>query len=96
MITRALVLTLATWAAMHVAHAHEPNREKRIYQTDSVGNIQYHRPSWTVERDGRIVETNQWCEKQYHQQQYKIIDEKIVPVDMVGNPQWHKTERPGR
>jgi hypothetical protein len=81
---------------MHPAHAQERDGERRIYQTDSIGNIQYHRPSWTVARDGRIVETNQWGEKQPHKQQYKIIDEKIVPTDMVGNPQWHKTDKPGR
>lgn len=61
-----------------------------------ITRIQYHRPSWTVERDGRIIETNQWDEKQHHKQQYKIIDEKVVPVDTVGNPQWQKTDRPGR
>jgi len=64
--------------------------ELRIYQTDSVGNIRYHAPSWTVQSDGRVIETNSYGVKLYHRQQYKIVGNQSVPIDSVGNPQPHK------
>jgi len=65
-------------------------KERRIYQADSLGNIRYNKPSWTVQSDGRVIETNQYGEKMHHRQQYKIIGDQIVATDVVGNPQWHK------
>ena len=32
--------------------------EERIYQTDSIGNIQYNKPSQTIRNDGRIIQTD--------------------------------------
>lgn len=64
--------------------------EKRIYQTDSVGNIQYHKPSYTVRQDGRIIEMDSVGNKQYHKQQYQIKDGKVYQTDSVGNIQYHK------
>jgi hypothetical protein len=61
---RALLFMLITISA----HADE----KRIYQTDSVGNIQYNKPSHTIQNDGRInpqfpfitiVSLDQWAQK---------------------------------
>ncbi|MDY0014437.1 MAG: hypothetical protein RBS40_16295 [Rhodocyclaceae bacterium] len=64
--------------------------EKRIYQTDSVGNIQYHKPSYTVRQDGRIIETDSVGNKQYHKQQYQIKGDRVYQTDSVGNIQYHK------
>ena len=64
--------------------------EKRIYQTDSVGNVQYHKPSYTVRQDGRIIETDSVGNKQYQKQQYQIKDGKVYQTDSVGNIQYHK------
>lgn len=64
--------------------------EKRIYQTDSLGNIQYHKPSYTVQQDGRVIETDSVGNKQYHKQQYQIKDGRIYQTDSVGNIQYHK------
>lgn len=64
--------------------------EKRIYQTDSVGNTQYHKPSYTVRQDGRVIETDSVGNKQYHKQQYQIKDGKVYQTDSVGNIQYHK------
>lgn len=64
--------------------------EKKIYQTGSVGNVQYHQPSYTVRQDGRIIETDSVGNKQYHKQQYQIKDGKVYPTDSVGNIQYHK------
>src|SRR5664279_5148666 len=36
------------------AHA----EDKRIYQTDSLGNIQYNKPSYTIQKDGRMIQTD--------------------------------------
>ena len=64
--------------------------EKRIYQTDSLGNIQYHKPSYTIQKDGRIIETDPIGNRQYHKQQYQIKGVKTYPVDSQGNIQYHK------
>lgn len=64
--------------------------EKRIYQTDSVGNIQYHKPSYTVRQDGRVIETDSVGNKQYHKQQYQIKGDRVYQTDSVGNIQYHK------
>jgi hypothetical protein len=65
-------------------------RDRQIYQTDSVGNVKYHAPSWAVQPDGRVIETNRYGEKMYHKQQYKVVGDQVMPVDSVGNPQPHK------
>ncbi len=66
-------------------------RDRQIYQTDSVGNVKYHAPSWVVQPDGRVIETNRYGEKMHHKQQYKIVGDQVMPVDSVGNPQPHKS-----
>jgi hypothetical protein len=62
--------------------------EKRIYQTDSLGNIQYNKPSYTLQKDGRIIETDPIGNKQYDKQQYQIKGDKTYPVDSLGNIQY--------
>ena len=64
--------------------------EKRIYQTDLLGNIQYHKPSYTIKKEGRIIETDPMGNKQYHKQQYQIKDDKIYQINLYGNIQYHK------
>lgn len=64
--------------------------ESRIYQQDSTGNIQYHKPSAVIQNDGRIIETDSVGNKQYHKQQYQIKDGKVYQTDSVGNIQYHK------
>jgi hypothetical protein len=64
--------------------------EQRIYQQDSMGNIQYHKPSYTVQKNGRIIETDTIGNKQYHKQQYQMKDATVYPVDSVGNIQYNK------
>ncbi|WP_047537659.1 hypothetical protein [Methylotenera versatilis] len=64
--------------------------EARIYQQDSTGNTQYHKPSAIIQEDGRIIETDTVGNKQYHKQQYQIKDGKIYQTDSVGNIQYHK------
>lgn len=64
--------------------------ESRIYQTDSTGNIQYHKPSAVVQESGRIIETDPYGNKQHHQQQYQIKGDRIYQTDKFGNIQYHK------
>ena len=64
--------------------------EKRIYQTDSVGNVQYHKPSYVVRQDGRIIETDSVGNKRYHKRLHQIKDGKVYQTDSVGNIQHHK------
>ena len=70
------------------AHA----EENRIYQTDSLGNIQYNKPSYAIQKDGRIIGTNAVGNKQYDKQQYQIKGDKTYPVDSLGNIQYHKPQ----
>jgi hypothetical protein len=64
--------------------------EQRIYQRDSVGSIMYHKPSYIVQENGRIIEMDKAGNKQYHKQQYQLKDGKIYQVDSIGNIQYHK------
>lgn len=64
--------------------------EVKIYQQDSIGNIQYHKQSAVIQNDGRIIETDSVGNKQYHRQQYQIKDGKVYQTDSVGNIQYHK------
>jgi hypothetical protein len=66
--------------------------EKRIYQTDSLGNIQYNKPSYTIQKDGRIIQTDPTGNKQYDKQQYQIKGDKTYPVDSLGNIQYNKPQ----
>ena len=66
--------------------------EKRIYQMDSIGNIQYHKPSSTIQKDGRMIETDAIGNKQYDKQQYQIKGDQIYQVDSIGNIQYHKPQ----
>lgn len=68
------------------AHA----EEKRIYQTDSLGNIQYNKPSYAIQKDGRIIETDAVGNKRYDKQQYQIKGDNTYPVDSLGNIQYNK------
>ena len=67
--------------------------DERIYQTDSLGNIQYHKPSYTVRKDGRVIETDPYGNKQYHKQQFQIKGDKLYQTDAVGNIQYHKPQK---
>lgn len=67
--------------------------EKQIYQVDSLGNIQHHKPSYTVRKDGRVIETDPYGNKQYHKQQFQIKGDKLYSTDSVGNIQYHKPQK---
>jgi hypothetical protein len=69
-----------------VAHA----GEQRIYQQDNMGNIQYHKPSYTKQEDGRIIETDRLGNKQYHKQQYLEKDGKIYQTNSYGEIQYYR------
>ena len=66
--------------------------EPKIYQQDVMGNIQYHKPSYVAQKDGRFIETDPIGNKLYHKQQYKMKDGKIYQTDSLGNIQYHKPQ----
>lgn len=51
-------------------------KEQRIYQTDALGNIQYHKPSYVIQKNGRVIQTDSLGNKQYHKPQYRIQGKK--------------------
>lgn len=81
---------VASALLLHVLNASA--EEARIYQQDSTGNTQYHKPSAVIQNDGRIIETDSVGNKQYHKQQYQIKDGKVYQTDSVGNIQYHKPQ----
>jgi len=64
--------------------------ETIIYQTDSLGNIQYHKDHTVIKADGKIVQVSPNGNTLYHKQQYKIVGKQIKPIDSIGNIQAHK------
>ena len=82
------IVTLALTLLSLTANA----ADKRIYSTDSIGNRQYDKPSFTVTGDGRIYETDSIGNKRYDKQSYKIDGNKIVPTDSIGNRQYDKSQ----
>lgn len=64
--------------------------EQRVYQLDRQGNIEYHKPSYMVLDNGRIIQVDPVGNKQYHLQQYQAKDGKMYPVDSMGNIQYNK------
>jgi hypothetical protein len=80
------ILAISSVVLALSAHA----ADQRIYQTDSTGNVQYHKPSYAVEPSGRIVETDSVGNKLYQKPQYQIKDGKIYERDSFGNIQYHK------
>ena len=59
--------------------------EKRIYSTDSIGNRQYDKPSYTITDNGRIYETDSIGNKRYGKQSYRIEGNKILPMFAIIN-----------
>jgi hypothetical protein len=80
-------VTIFSCIVLFVMSAHAD--EKRIYQTDSLGNIQYNKPSYTIQKDGRIIETDAVGNKRYDKQQFQIKGDKTYPVDSLGNIQYN-------
>ncbi|KQT42514.1 MULTISPECIES: hypothetical protein [unclassified Methylophilus] len=64
--------------------------ESKIYQTESTGNIQYHKPSYVVQSNGRVIEADSFGNKQHHKQQYQMKGDRIYQTDKFGNIQYHK------
>lgn len=66
--------------------------DKRIYSTDSIGNRQYDKPSFTVTDQGRIYETDSIGNRCYDGQSYKTEGNRIIPTDSIGNRQYDKPQ----
>lgn len=69
-----------------VAHA----EERRVHQLDSEGRTVHHKPSYSVQKDGRIVEVDPAGTKHYHKQQFRLKDGKFYHADPAGRIQHHK------
>ncbi|MDD5215858.1 MAG: hypothetical protein PHQ03_10025 [Methylococcales bacterium] len=64
--------------------------DKRIYSTNTIGNRQYDKPSYTITDNGRIYETDSIGNKRYDKQSYRIEGDKIFPTDFTGRRQYDK------
>ena len=63
--------------------------ETRIYKTDSIGNVQYHKGSHVVRGD-TIVKQDSIGNTQYHKQQFVIVGNRIYERSSTGAVQYHK------
>ena len=60
-----------------------------VYETNSYGRIQHHKPSWILEKDGRVVQVDPFG-KTLHKQQYKVEGGKVYETDAYGRVQQQK------
>jgi hypothetical protein len=81
-------LVLFSLLVMFAANSHA--QEQRVYQRDVTGRIQYHKPSYVVQENGRVIETDAIGKKQYHKQQYVIKDRSVYPTDSLGRIQYNE------
>jgi len=70
------------------AVSEEPRRaplakDAKVYQTDKYGNVQYHKPSYAVQPDGKIMEVDPYGNRM--QQQYEIKGNQVYTTDKFGN-----------
>jgi hypothetical protein len=84
------LLSIHSSAISQPPSSQQQQQQRHLYQTDSVGNLKYHAPSWTIQPDGRVIERNRYGDNLYHKQQYRVIGDQVMPIDSVGNPQPHK------
>ena len=56
----------------------------RIYAADATGQIQYRKPTWTVGKDGRVIQNDVFGNPQYHKPQYIVKDAKVYATDATG------------
>ena len=64
--------------------------EQRVYTVDAYGNVKYSDPSYSVGKDGRIVEVDTYGNKQPHKTQYVIRNSRVYEADSYGRIQYHK------
>ena len=64
-------------------------QEKIIYQVDNYGRTLNNKPSFSVQKDGRVIQRGTYGERQAQKQQYKIVDGKVYHADSRGNLQRH-------
>lgn len=71
--------------------ADKAKNETRIYQTDSIGTVITDKPSYVIQKDGRILPTDSIGTRDAgSQNQYRIIEDRIYETDSIG------TVRPDR
>jgi hypothetical protein len=58
--------------------------ELRVHQTDAYGRVRHDKPSYSVGSDGRIVEVDQYGNKQYHKRQFIIRKDRVYETNSYG------------
>ena len=66
--------------------------DTKIYQQDALGNTLHNKPSYVVQDNGHIIETDTIGNKRYNKQQYQMKDGKIYQTDSLGNIQYNKPQ----
>jgi len=71
----AMVVFMPLTAASEEPRQAPPAKEAKVYQTDKLGNIQYHEPSQVVRPDGKVMQVDPFGNRL--QQQYEVRGDKV-------------------
>lgn len=60
-------------------------KERRIYQTDSIGTVTTDKPSYVIQKDGRILPADSIGTRDAgSRDQYRIIGDRVYETDSIG------------
>lgn len=89
--SQTLMIMLLTVSLLAFSNDEQAPKEKRLYQTDSIRTVVTDRPSYVIQRDGRILPTDSiGTRNNGSQNQNRIIGDRIYKTDSIG------TVRPDR
>ncbi|SFM74483.1 hypothetical protein [Nitrosomonas communis] len=74
--------------------ADKAKNETRIYHTDSIGTVITDKPSYIIQKDGRILPTDSIGTRDAgSQNQYRIIGDRIYETDSIGTVRPERSPR---
>ena len=79
----AMVVFVSLTAVSEEPRQAPPAKEAKVYQTDKIGNVQYHKPSQVVRPDGKVMQVDPYGNRL--QQQYEVRGDKVYATDSLGN-----------
>ncbi|SFM51730.1 hypothetical protein [Nitrosomonas communis] len=92
--TRILMIMIFTVSSLAFSNDEHAPKERRIYQTDSIGTVVTDRPPYVIQWDGRILPTDSIGTRDAgSHNQYRIIEDRVYETDSIGTV---RPERPLR
>lgn len=92
--SRILMIILFMSSAISFGNEENPTKEKRVYQTDSIGTVTSDTTSYVIQKDGRILPTDSIGTRDSgSKSQYKIIGDRIYETDLLDTVKHDKSQR---